>query len=218
MRTIKKRGSGPKKLRSYRSKMKSYSDYPTKEKNELRDILVKEQGGLCCYCCMKIGHKSKSATIEHWRSQANHPDDQLNYMNLMASCKGNISSRGSRRRKKDLHCGARKGEDDIELCPISTLGEQIEDVLNYADDGKIWSVNAQYDREINDILNLNYPTLMKSRKGVIIEIEDWLTMENPSRSAIKKEIRKWNDTVAGLQPFSPVATWRLKEHLSEIAE
>lgn len=217
MRTIEKKGNGPRTLLSYRSEKKSYNDYPVKEKNKLRDILVREQGGLCCYCCMKIGHGSKPATIEHWKSQANHSKDQLNYMNLMASCEGNVPERGKRRHKNALHCGASKGKHNIELCPISKLGEKIEDVLYYTDDGRICSVNKKYNKEIDDILNLNYSTLRKGRRGLVIEIEKWLEAEKPDRDAIQREIRKWNDTDAGLEAFSPVATWRLNEHLDEIS-
>ena len=63
-----------------------YDNYAPK--NELRHALVTEQRGLCCYCMGRIRNGPTIMKIEHWRCQANHPDKQLNYRNLLGACLG----------------------------------------------------------------------------------------------------------------------------------
>ena len=77
MRSITKVAE-PARLTEYRSKPDStYEGFPRKD--ELRACLAAEQKGLCCYCLSRIRPDAASMKIEHWRSQAGYPADQLRY-------------------------------------------------------------------------------------------------------------------------------------------
>lgn len=66
-----------------------YDNYQGKD--ELRQALVREQRGLCCYCMGRIRADTASMKIEHWGSQARFPGDQLHYQNLLGACLGGQS-------------------------------------------------------------------------------------------------------------------------------
>lgn len=80
-------------------------DPPVKE--DLKAALLAEQGYLCCYCCGRVA--ARSSHIEHFLSQETHPELDLEYRNLLASC----NSEG-----RELHCGARKANRRIEVSPM----------------------------------------------------------------------------------------------------
>ena len=63
MRSIAK-GSEPESLRSFRAGGGRYGDFPEAPKQKLRESLVAEQRGLCCYCMSSIS-ASSSAMSDH---------------------------------------------------------------------------------------------------------------------------------------------------------
>ena len=66
-----------------------YADYDNyDDKDTLREHLVSDQRGLCCYCMSRIRPDADHMKIEHWRSQKEYPDKQLDYGNMLASCLG----------------------------------------------------------------------------------------------------------------------------------
>ena len=86
MRAIVK-GPEPPSLTAYRlAPHGGYEDYP--DKDALQRSLSAEQRGLCCYCMGRIRPDADSMKIEHWRSQARYPDEQLSYRNLLGACRG----------------------------------------------------------------------------------------------------------------------------------
>ncbi len=105
MKQIKK-GREPDSLLAHRKK--SHANYDNfKEKDDLRDSLMKEQGYICCYCMQRIAPNAEKMKIEHRQSQKRHPELQLDYQNLLASCKGNEG-----KAKHLQHCDTSKGEDN----------------------------------------------------------------------------------------------------------
>jgi uncharacterized protein (TIGR02646 family) len=57
-------------------------------KDELREALVADQRGLCCYCMTRISPTAAAMKIEHWRCQSRYQALQLSYQNLLAACLG----------------------------------------------------------------------------------------------------------------------------------
>ncbi|MDR2441274.1 MAG: TIGR02646 family protein [Planctomycetaceae bacterium] len=80
----------------------------------VKNALIKEQGGLCCYCESKI--TEKDSHFEHFRPQTRFKDLVLNYDNLHCSC--------IREPKKetDRHCGHFKSEyfDETVISPLKS--------------------------------------------------------------------------------------------------
>ena len=63
-----------------------YDNYAAKD--DLRNALVSEQRGLCCYCMGRIHNEPTTMKIEHWWCRAHHSGEQLNYRNLLGACRG----------------------------------------------------------------------------------------------------------------------------------
>jgi uncharacterized protein (TIGR02646 family) len=127
MRTIRK-GAEPNSLVQHRHlEGADYENY--RGKDELRACLVQEQRGLCCYCMTRIGPNRDAMKIEHWHPQANHPEEQLNYSNLLAACMGNDG-----RRKADQYCDTSKGNRDLSRNPANPL-DRVEELTRFLGDG-----------------------------------------------------------------------------------
>lgn len=209
MRTIQKRPEPP-SHRRLRSRGITYDGYPSREKDKLRNALVGEQGGICCYCCGPILPVRNEMKVEHWKCQENYPDLDMDYKNMMAACMGG-EVKGVR--KKDRHCDTSKGAQELDFCPLSLYG-RIEDTLTYTEDGRIKSTNKKFNNQIENVLNLNHPKLRASRQGVMFEVEEWLRHKTRNRKVVLKEIEKWDDIEKGLIAYCPVAVWKLREHLN----
>ena len=72
MRNITK-GQEPASLTQHRQT--EYSDYDNyQDKSTLRECLVSEQRGLCCYCMRAIRPLEGAMKIEHWHCQDRYPE------------------------------------------------------------------------------------------------------------------------------------------------
>lgn len=144
MRMIVK-GEEPRSLTQHRLQDNSnYNSYY--EKDDLRMALVREQKGLCCYCTNRIRPESTKMKIEHWKCQANYSDLQLDYSNLLGSCHGITDF--------CKHCDTGKGNQDLIWNPANVT-HRIEDRIRYLNDGTIEGISDEFNRQINEILNLN---------------------------------------------------------------
>lgn len=134
---------------------------------ELVESLLKEQGYICAYCMRRIPHRDKlykkdgknyvltdeDHRIEHVLSRSKHSDKKLSYNNMVICCPGHIGS--------EEHCDRKKGEDDISFSPLDA---NFISTLSYLTDGTIKSSDSQFDKEINEVLNLNTPLLKANRR------------------------------------------------------
>lgn len=202
MRMIVK-GKEPKSLTQHRLQLHSnYNNYS--EKDDLRIALTREQKGLCCYCTNRIRPESKNMKIEHWKCQANYPDLQLDYSNLLGSCCG----------VTDLceHCDTSKGNQSLTWNPAN-VDHRIEDRIRFLNDGTIEGVSDEFDFQLNEILNLNVKRLMRNRKVVYEEVLKWWRSTPNARLRVQDEINKRTGDVDDYTPFSPVAVWFLRQKL-----
>ena len=144
MRAISK-GREPVSLTKHRKTL--YSDYDNyRAKDELRNSLVSEQRGLCCYCMGRIRPESESMKIEHWRCQEHYRDEELNYGNLLGACLG-----GHGRPPKLQHCDTKKGDSDLLWNP-GDPAHHVKTRIRYEPNGAILSDEAEFDRQLNDVL------------------------------------------------------------------
>jgi uncharacterized protein (TIGR02646 family) len=193
-----------------------YANYAAKE--ELRAALVGEQLALCCYCMGRIRSDWRLMKIEHWRSQANHRADQLNYQNLLGACKGGDGQ------PFDLqHCDTRKGNADLQWNPADPA-HHIETRLTYAPDGTIHAGDAVFDAQLNNVLNLNLPQIKNNRKGVLSALVYWWKGEKNRlhgpvpKDRIQREIEQRTTGAGGsLSPYCQVAVWWLQQRLAGMA-
>lgn len=193
-----------------------YANVPADTKQLLRNALVAEQGGVCCYCMGRIRPDADSMKIEHWECQEDHPDKQLSYTNLLGACLGR-----ERQPERLQHCDTRKGKAPLKWNPADPA-HVIESRVNYPIDGTIRSDDDEFDRQLNNVLNLNIPVLKNARGGIMSTIAAWWKQEKSRRKGpvpkqvIEKKLSTWADTSA-LQPHSGVAILELRRRLAKAA-
>ncbi len=211
MKQIKK-GKEPDSLTVHRKK--SHANYDNySEKDDLRDSLVKEQGYICCYCMQRISPSTEKMKIEHHQPQKKHPELQLNYQNLLASCKDN----DGKPKYLPRHCDTCKGEQKITINPADKL-KSCERLIKYRKNGQIYSDDKIIDCELNDILNLNTQTLVNNRQAIITQVKQEITnIKGKSAtwplSEIERMIEKYQnkDAKGKYKPYCQVVIYFLKK-------
>ncbi|WP_300622271.1 hypothetical protein [uncultured Fusobacterium sp.] len=136
----------------------SFDNLPREVKDRLRTSLLKEQGYICAYCMKKLEDDSSKVKIEHY--VARNKENELEYKNLLAVCKGN---EGESFEKQT--CDTRKGNKEIKINP-----QVNSDILTirYTSNGEIKSNNSDYQRDFDETLNLNdIFGLVESRKEAL---------------------------------------------------
>ena len=219
MRAITK-GLEPRSMTTYRQS--PHSDYANyRDKDELRLALVTEQRGLCCYCMGRIRAERTSMKIEHWRSQARCPDQQLNYQNLLASCRGEAHGPGGQPPHLQ-HCDTRKGDRDLEWNPADP-DHRIETRIRYDVMGTVSSDEPIFNGQLNDVLNLNLPNLRNNRKAVYDGVLKWWREQRTRnrgrglRERLKRQRARYDADGGELQPFAQVAISLLNQKLNRMA-
>jgi uncharacterized protein (TIGR02646 family) len=192
----------------------NYDNYT--DKNALRHSLATEQRGLCCYCMSRIQNGTATMKIEHWRSQANYPADQLSYRNLLGACHG-----GKGQPPRFQHCDTKKGDSDLQWNPADP-GHHIETRIHYEPDGSIHSDETVFNAQLNQVLNLNLPFLKNNRKAILDAVLDWWKGEQARiHGPVPSErfVRQRDRYVAGngdLDPHRQVAVWWLGQRIARM--
>jgi len=211
MRNIAK-GTEPASLTQHR--LAPHSDYDNyQDKGALREALVTEQRGLCCYCLQPIQANDQKMKIEHWHSQTKFPQERLKYGNLLGACKGNEGQPES-----DQHCDTFKGEKDLSHNPANPL-HNVEALIHYLfPGGRIASSNVDFDAELNTVLNLNVAYLRNSRIRELRAFQQLLTKRPAlNRQSWERLLRQWagDSHFGNLRPFcSAIAYWIRKTKLN----
>ncbi|MGV7091246.1 TIGR02646 family protein [Siccibacter turicensis] len=161
------KGHEPKELTEYKLKEDAVYDGRdfTVVKNKIREHLLAEQGAVCAYCMDRISLDPDKMKIEHWLCQNQHKAQQLEYRNLLACCMGHQGSPFS-----DQTCDTRKGASNLKYSPCDPT-HHINTIIKYQRNGKIYSSDAEFDQQLNNILNLNKPRLIANRKAAVDTIQ-----------------------------------------------
>ncbi len=215
MRAINK-GREPSSLTVHRKTLHcDYDNY--KDKNTLRHSLATEQRGLCCYCMGRIRPNRDEMKVEHWQSQACYSTEQLSYHNLLAACIG-----GQGKPTHLQHCDTKKGDRLLEWNPADPT-HHIETRIRYETDGTIRSNEADYDSQLNKVLNLNLPLLKNNRKQLLDVVLDWWKYEKAKiggQVPRDRYVRKLDQHTGGndeLKPYCQVSAWWIKQKLAKMA-
>ena len=206
MRTIDK-GAEPSSLTTHRNTPPcDFDNYA--DKNALRAALVAEQHGLCCYCMCRIDSESISMKIEHWHCRTNYPGEELDYRNLLAACPG-----GEGQPRRLQHCDTRKADEDLLWNPADPQ-RHVEQRISYGLDGKIRSDEPRFDRQLNEVLNLNMASIRRQRTASLDAVLHWWRKQrgSASRQRVEREIERRNSPT--LAPYVQVAIWWLERKLA----
>ena len=183
MREIRK-GSEPRLLTEYRSRGGEYdgSNF-TPVKNAIRSSLLTEQGYLCAYCMTRI--TAETMKVEHWACQSNNPRFQLDYSNLLGCCMGSEGEKFT-----SQTCDTKKGDKPLKYNP-SKQQDQINNIIKYDGQGKIFSTDIEFSAQINTVLNLNKVRLVQNRSYILTSVRQKLSSKTGKRS--RTEIRRFLD-------------------------
>lgn len=196
-------------------------------KNDLRSSLLSEQGHICCYCTKRIPEKvekdgivSYDMKVEHYQCQDRFTLLQLTYTNLLGACTGNEG-----KPKKLQTCDTKKGNIDLTINPLSTL-PNCESLFKYNSDGEISSISndAEIDRQLNEVLNLNMQTLKDGRSEIYLEVQEKMRIEGKRLKkdkasfvrALEQERNKWllrNENKH--KPYCMVAVYYLSKKIRQ---
>ena len=214
MRTILK-GLEPASLARHRQAYpEDYDGYA--DKDALRNSLINEQQGICCYCMGRIRNEYKNMKVEHWQCQERFPAGRLRYNNLLGACHGNEGQPPHLQ-----HCDTSKGNRDLLWNPAEPA-HQIEARIRYEGDGTIRSYNTAFDTELNTILNLNLPVLKRNRKDTLDGIVEWWRLEKARlrgpvpRTRFAREMARLLAGNGELRPFCQVAVWWIEDRLERM--
>lgn len=185
-----------------------YDNYA--DKAALRQALVAEQRGLCCYCQSRIRATPEGMKIEHWQCQADHPGRQLDFGNLHGACLG-----GHGRPEREQHCDTLKGNNG--LCfSVCDSAHPIERHIRFLGDGKISADDAAIDAAINVVLNLNLPRLVSNRKAVLAAFQQRL--QDGRRLDPACELPRWDGSEPGdLPEFAQVVVYWVRKKQARAA-
>lgn len=161
----------PQELEEYKTTEGATFDKLDKEysyiKRIVKDSLLAEQGYICCYCGKRINREN--SMIEHFKPKGKglYPELQLEYSNLLASCRGGSTERAAKikfnQKKFPLSCDAKKENRVIEVSPTDP---NCENFFAYDEDGEIYGLNSKANWAI-EILGLNNEFLKNQRKAAI---------------------------------------------------
>ncbi len=206
----------PQSLQHYRLQSGAVFDGQdfTPVKQDIREQLVAEQGYLCAYCMSRIEADDHQMKVEHWHSRKKYPEEQLSYANLLGCCCGNEGSPYSQ-----AHCDTKKRDDDL-LFNLAEPSHHSRMKIHYLGDGTVKSEDALFDRQLNEILNLNYSLLMDNRKSVWSSVTKTLSRitGKATRVQIEELLLKWRrkDGEGKLKEYSGVAIYYLNKKLQRV--
>ncbi len=134
-------------------------DYDAKEfapyRGELTEVLIKEQKGVCAYCCGKIRRgKAHNEHIEPRHPGKYESKRSLDYTNIVASCNSAKS------------CGKKKENDYDADRFVSPLNPACEDKFTYYANGMI-----EGDAYTIRLLGLNAYELREARRAVYQQLQ-----------------------------------------------
>jgi uncharacterized protein (TIGR02646 family) len=212
MRNITK-GAEPASLTAWRATNPTdYNGYA--DKGTLRNSLVAEQRGICCYCQCRIRAEIDSVKIEHWQSHEAYLNQRLVYQNLLGACLG-----GTGRPGRQQHCDTYKGDKDLCRNPANPAHD-VEVLLHYLNDGRITSANELFGQQLESVLNLNVAFLRNSRKEVLDGLKKTLRIRGGtlSRTVWERIVSDWSaaNHDGDLRPFCNVILYWAKKHLARL--
>ena len=165
-----------------------------REKEKLRQSLLKEQGHICCFCMRRIKNSNETTKIAHIFPQNPVLDENkqkvetenldLRYANMLAACDG-----GKGQPSHLQHCDTKQGNAILKINPADST-KNCENLIAYRSSGEIYSNDSDINHDLQEILNLNLETIKNNRKNAYNEIIKILDSKYPKKSFTKKVLEK----------------------------
>ena len=218
MRAITKLPEPPSLAQHRAAAHADYDNYA--DKDNLREQLVMEQRGLCCFCGGRIAANRDHMKIAHWMPQAARPQFQLDYWNLLGACRGN---EGQPLPKQ--HCDAHQGNHLLSRNPANP-DHHIENFIQFLPDGTITSKDPVFAQDLGQrnaggefeqgVLNLNLPFLRTNRVKALKAFTNGFAKRGElPKSTLEKSVTLWQGNNPGtLEAYAPVIVYWLRKRLA----
>lgn len=183
----------------------TYSTLSGDAKKAIKNALMMDQGGICCYCERRLS--PEDSHIEHFKPQGRH--DPLDYSNMLCSCLNQIE------KGAPLHCGHLKDKWFDPTLLVSPLTPDCEQRFVFYGNGDIIPADDKdlATAETIDRLGLNIPKLRAMRAGAIEPfLDDSITLEE-MRSHVHGYLAK--DTENQFSEFWTTIRYLFREYVSE---
>lgn len=192
------KGNEPPELQKWKRKNsgKRYADLSDCERRAIRRDCVREQFGLCAFCCVRITADASSSHNAHLQSQSRFPQYSLDWTNIVASCQNEKS------------CGKHQEQDTP---PLSPLMPECETELRFDVSGKVEGLTDRA-RETIDLFNLNEKALCLKRRNAISDFLSINYYASRNEDPVTWDAEIWQDIIrlcctpdeeGNLAPFAP---------------
>ena len=196
-----------------------------RNKNELRQSLLKEQGYICCFCMKSIEDNNETTKIAHIFPQNPVSDEDkekvkkenldLDYNNMLAACDG-----GKGQSPHLQHCDTKQGNTILKINPADAIRD-CEKLIDYKPSGTIYSKNLDVEYDLNQTLNLNEENLKNRRKDAYDAVLKRLEIKYPKKSFSKKSIEKEIQNYSQLKngryaPYCQYVIYFLRKKLAKL--
>ncbi|NDO50695.1 TIGR02646 family protein [Lachnospiraceae bacterium MD335] len=222
--------SEPNLLLEYRHQMNArFDDMDSDVKNQLRESLLKEQGHLCAYCMKRIAD-TKDIKIEHF--EARTLENELNYHNLLAVCKGGeggpVQARSCDTKKENRPIFINPlNKSDMNRIYYNNSGEihssdTTEYEFEYYDStGKYHSGYTSPEQDIHVSLNLNYENgaPLLGRKTALRKFQQLLHPYKDKKSKrlfLEKMQRVYSEQSEYMEPYVGIVRWYIEKKLNQL--
>lgn len=189
--------------------MPTYADCPSEILDEWSEIMLEEQGYICAYSMERISKGRGNMKREHIRPQNGKPENDLAHENLVAVCMGNEGFP-----PKDQYADTRKGDKVLSI--LNPTKPDCERLLKYRRNGEVYSDDSTVEKEIKEILNLNYERLVKNRVAAWKGIKRKLAKHDWKPAVIEKLISTLNEKngQGEYNEYCMFSIYRLKKELN----
>lgn len=215
MRFIKK-SKEPRSLTEYKKISNAYYDGYS-EKNDVREVLLKDQGHLCAYCMKRI--TKDQMKIEHWLSQSSLKENEkkaLDFSIMLGVCMGNEGQKDNQ-----TTCDTHRKDCMLTVNPLDR--NLIQQIKYKSNTGEIYSDRADIQKDLNEILNLNYneaPSyLCRNRLAVLDACKKRMMDEHQSgewtQSFLEHMLSIYQnaDNKGKYKEYSGIVIWYLQDRL-----
>ena len=212
----------------------AYALLTAKERHELLDLLMKEQGYLCAYCTRRLPDKRvpeeerediPPVSIEHWiprRTNSQRDIGQgLDYNNMLAVCSGNRRKRPNKRKNGKLTCDAKR-KAEYDLLSLNPCDEKTLRNVFYTEDGYMHSSEDKEEDDINVKLNLNCISdnvqLPEMRRKKLLVLQEEMNLhENDLKDFCKRLLDFFENEQGEKEEYSGILIYYLKEKIAALS-
>lgn len=226
---VRKRAPPP-TLTTYRLSLDTTADPPRPARYDgpgfesvkpaIREALVAEQRGVCCYCTDRIAPTDDNMKIEHHvpqRGEWGDPTRDLDWTNLLGACCGSVPNPKGRGAMV-LHCDSAKGDRPLPIDPTDATHVA---AIDYTRRGEVTSTREEHRRALDEVLNLNADALVERRRRALDELKRTLAQRYTARSLpadkLGKLLAQLREPQGPLRPFAGYLAWWVERALRKAA-